>query len=167
MSKGALVKSGRGAVASGASATGAATLAAMALGAVALGAIAVGALAVGRLSVGRARLRRVEIGELAVGRLEIGPEGDSGVSTVVSHVRAAPGKGDDFERLIAEEIAASGEDAPPYRAHRSRTDPELFLFQEDPGSGAGARFDALLREAAEEGLLAASKGDRIEVYRPI
>ena len=176
MTERAPTKSRQGAVATGATATGAASLAAMAMGAVALGAMAVGALAVGRLTVGRARLRRVEIGELAVGRLEVGADGVAGKPAAVCRIRAAPGKGDDLERLVLEEIAGSEPGVLPYRAHRSPTDPDLFLFYETHAKEGPfgrhqqlPRFDALLRQAAEQGLVAASSDDpvRIELYRTI
>ena len=168
MTERAPTKSSRGAVATGAAATGAASLAAMAMGAVALGAMAVGALAVGRLTVGRARLRRVEIGELAVGRLEVGEDAAAGRPAALCRVRAAPGKGDELERLVLDAVAERGPGVLPYRAHRSPSDPDLFLFYE---SRAGAavpgrqppRFDALLRQAAAQGLVAASGDDRAEV----
>jgi quinol monooxygenase YgiN len=162
-------KSSRGAVATGATATGAASLAAMAMGAMALGAIAVGALAVGRLSVGRARLRRVEIGELAVGRLKVGNRA-AGKLTAVCRVRAVPGKGDDLERLVLDEVASSEPGVLPYRAHRSRTDPDFFLFHEARSEAAASgrraqvpRFDALLRQGVERGLVVGSADDAVEV----
>jgi quinol monooxygenase YgiN len=169
-------KSSRGAIATGATATGAASLAAMAMGALALGAMAVGALAIGRLSVGRARLRRVEIGELAVGRLEVGADGIAGRPTAVCRIRAAPGKGDDLERLVLGGIGGSEPGVVPYRAHRSSTDPDLFLFYEararDRALGRhrqAPHFDAVLRQAAEQGLVAATGDDpvEIELYRTI
>ena len=128
MTKGALSKSSRGAVAAGATAAGAASLGAVALGAVALGAIAVGALAVGRLSVGRARLRRVEIGELAVGRLDVGADAAGGRITAVVRIRAAPGKGDALERLLLDQAAGIVPGSLLHRARRSRTDLDVFLF---------------------------------------
>jgi len=166
-------KSGRGAVATGASATGAASLAAMAMGAVALGAVAVGAVAVGRLTVGRARLRRVEIGELAVGRLEVGADGFAGRPAAVCRVRTVRGKGGALERLILDEMEGSEPGVLPFRAHRSSTDPDLFLFYETCAGEAESdqrvpRFDALLRQAAEEGLVAEPGDDlEVELYRTI
>jgi quinol monooxygenase YgiN len=175
MKKALPANASRGAVAAGATAAGAASFGAMALGAVAFGAMAVGALAVGRLTVGRARLRRVEIGELAVGRLEIGA-GAGGALAAVARIRAAPGKGDALERLVREEGAEGDPGGLLYRAHRSRTDPDLFLFHAAYAEEAGfeehaqaARFDALLREAAEQGLVAVSRDEPVEVefYRAI
>ena len=169
MTHGAPTKSSRGAVATGAAATGAASLAAMAIGAVAVGAMAVGALAVGRLTVGRARLRRVEIGELTVGRLEIGS--DAAAATALCRVRAAPGRGDDLARLVRDDLADREAGAPAYRAHRSESDPDLFLFIETragkvpPGGGSDGRFDLLLRQAGEEGLLAGEQA--VELCRTI
>jgi quinol monooxygenase YgiN len=147
----------------------------MAMGAVALGAVAVGAVAVGRLTVGRARLRRVEIGELAVGRLEVGADGFAGKPAAVCRVRTVRGKGDALERLVLDEMEGSEPGALPYRAHRSSTDPDLFMFYETYASEAESardrrmpRFDALLRQAAERGLVAASGDDReVELYRTI
>lgn len=172
MSKPPLKKSARGAVATGASATGAASLAAMAMGAMALGAMAIGALAVGRVSVGRARLRRLEIGELSVGRLEIGAEGVAGKPTAVCRVRAAPGKGDAFARLVLDELAADKAGGPPFRAHRSEVDPDRFLLCETRAEGASLRrgaprADALLRKAAAGGLLADGGPVDLELYRTI
>ena len=176
MTKGALSKSSRGAVAAGATAAGAASLGAVALGAVALGAIAVGALAVGRLSVGRARLRRVEIGELAVGRLDVGADAAGGRITAVVRIRAAPGKGDALERLLLDQAAGIEPGSLLHRARRSRTDLDVFLFCQSYADEAAferharvPRLDALLRQATEEGLVAASDDDPIEVelYRAL
>ncbi len=176
MERGALTKSSRGAVATGASAAGAASFGAMALGAVALGAVAVGALAIGRLTVGRARLRRVEIGELTVGRLDIGADASGGRLAALARIRAAPGKGDAFERLLRDHAAASAPGALLYRAHRSPVDPDRFMFHETyTGEEAFERhaqaplFGDVLRLAAEEGLIAASADDALEVefYRTI
>lgn len=127
MTKKSLTKSSRGATATGATAIGAASFGAMALGAVALGAAVVGALAIGRLSVGRARLRRVEIDELIVGRIEFRADGASGPAAV-ARIAAAPGKGDALERFLRHHRAGSEPGAPPFRAHRSRSDPDMFLF---------------------------------------
>lgn len=176
MAERALTKSSRGAVATGATATGAASLAAMALGAAALGAIAVGALAIGRLTVGRARLRRVEIGDLIVGRLDLGGERPSGKLTAVARIRTAPGKGDAFERLLLDQAAGSEPGSLLSCAQRSRTDPDRFLFHASYADEAAfdrhaqaPRFDALLRQAAEQRLVAASTDDPVEVelYRTI
>jgi quinol monooxygenase YgiN len=176
MTRGAMTKSSRGAVATGASAAGAASFGAMALGAVALGAVAVGALAVGRLSVGRARLRRVEIGELTVGRLDVGADGTGGKLAALARIRAAPGKGDALERLLRDHAAASEPGALLYRAHRSPVDPDRFMFHEAYTSeesferhAQAPLFGDVLRLAAEEGLIAASADDpvEIELYRTI
>jgi quinol monooxygenase YgiN len=176
MTRGALTRSSRGAVAAGATAAGAASLGAVALGAVALGAIAVGALAVGRLSVGRARLRRVEIGELAVGRLDVGAVGTAGRLTAFARIRAMRGKGDALERLLLEQLAKDDPDALLDRAHRSAIDPDSFLICESyadeaafEGQPPTPRLNALLRQAAEKGLVAASDGAPVEVelYRTI
>ena len=175
MTERGLTKSKRGAVATGASAAGAASVGAMALGAVAFGAFAVGALAVGRLTVGRARLRRVEIGELTVGRLDVGADG-TGPLTAVARIQAAPGKGDALEGLLRQQVAARAPGSLLYRAHRSRIDPELFLVYATYADEAAferhaqaAGFQALLRQAAELGLVALSTDDRaeVELYRSI
>ncbi|HET9067722.1 MAG TPA: hypothetical protein VFN28_03685 [Amaricoccus sp.] len=163
MRQGRPAKSSRGAVATGAAATGAASLAAIAVGAAAIGALAVGALAIGRLSVGRARLKRVEIGELAVGRLELGAPGRP---AAVCRVRATAGRGDALERLVRGE--ASG--IPSYRALRSRTDPDLFLFEAFGAAATGTgSVHALLRRAAAACLVSPLDEDPLEVelYRTI
>ena len=169
MMKRAPMKSARGATA-----TGTAVLGTLALGAVALGAMAVGALAIGRLSVGRARLRRVEIGDLAVGRLDIGPGGrHPGMLTAVTRIRAAPGRGDAMARLLRDQLSLvrTGEPGtflyPPYR---STSDPDLFLLYEQYADEAAfeprthvARLDAFRQRAAEQGLVASSADDAVEV----
>ena len=165
-----------GAVATGATAAGAASLGALAIGAVALGAIAIGAMAVGRLRVGRAQLRRVDIGELTVGRLDVGAIGMPGHLAAVARIRTPPGKGDAFEHFLREHSAGT-EPGPSFiQAHRSRTDPELFMFRETRTDEAASerqeqapRLGALLREAAETGLVAAPADNPVEVelYRAI
>ncbi len=164
--------SATGASATGASATGAASLGTLAMGAMALGAMAVGALAVGRLSVGRARLRRVEIGELTVGRLEIGA-GSEGTLTAVARIRAAPGEGGALEELLLDEGFGNRPGSLLFRAHRSRSDPDLFLFWETYADAAAfeqhaeaSELEDLLRLALAEGLVAADGPGavRIEFY---
>jgi quinol monooxygenase YgiN len=130
----------------------------------------VGALAIGRLTVGRARLRRVEIGELTVGRLDVGADGSGGKLTALALVHAAPGKGDALARLLIEHEAASQPGTLLFRAHRSRTDPDRFLFCEAYADEAAferhaqaPRFGDLVEEAAGKGLLAASGGDPLEI----
>ena len=174
MTRRALRKSSRGAAATGATAAGAASVGAVALGAMALGAIAVGALAVGRLTVGRARLRRVEIGELTVGRVRIGDGDVAGRLIAIARVNALPGKGDELEQLVQDRTDSLRPGDLPYRAHRSRVDPDLFLFSEAHASEAplerGAAppgFEDLLRQAAEEGLIAAFTDDQVELYRTV
>lgn len=170
MTKKSLTKSSRGATATGATAIGAASF-----GAMALGAAAVGALAIGRLSVGRARLRRVEIDELIVGRIEFRADGASGPAAV-ARIAAAPGKGDALERFLRHHRAGSEPGAPPFRAHRSRSDPDMFLFLEPHADEAAFDrhaqalvLDALLRLAAEAELLASPAGDglALEIYHVI
>ena len=167
--------SGTGAAATGATATGAASLGAMALGAMALGALAVGALAVGRLTVGRARLRRVEIGELTVGRLAIGADG-AGALSALARIRAAPGRGDALERYLLQPDARNEPGTLLYRARRARHDPDLFLFHESYADEAAferhaevPHLEARLRQAAEQGLVAAPDADvpLVELYRTL
>ncbi len=176
MTKGALTKSSRGAVATGATAAGAASLGALAVGAVALAAVAVGALAVGRLTVGRARLRRMEIDELTVGRLEVGADASGGTLTAVARIRAVPGMGHALARLLAEEARGSAPGCLLGRAHRSPSDPDAFLFCETYADEAGfdayaqaAQLEALLLRAVEEGLVVASGDAPVEVvlYRRV
>jgi quinol monooxygenase YgiN len=174
------MKSARGAVATGAHATGTAALGALALGAVAVGAMAVGALAIGRLSVGRARLRRVEIGELAVGRLDIGPSAwQTGMLTVITRIRAAPGKGDAMAALLRDQLSlvrAGGPRTFLYPPQRSTNDPDLFLLQEQYADEAAfeprahaAQLDAFRQRVAVQGLAAGAADDAVEVelYRTI
>ena len=55
------------------------------------------------------------------------------VLTVVAKVRAAKGKGDALAGLLKEQAAAVRKAEPgclAYRPHRSKKDPELFLFYE-------------------------------------
>ena len=175
MSRRALTKSHRGAVATatgataaGVTAAGAASLGAMTIGAVALGAVALGALAIGRLRVGRASLRRVEIGELAVGRLAVGGVAVPGGLTGVARLRAAPGMGDALERLLRDRTADSGPEASLFRAHRSRNEPDLFLLHESSASETAEAprwLEDLLRQTAELGLVADPADAPVEVER--
>ncbi|MDS9469155.1 hypothetical protein RGQ15_16460 [Paracoccus sp. MBLB3053] len=141
------------------------------LGAAALGAVAVGALALGRLSVRHAKLRRVEIGDLAIGRLIIG--GDA--RTAILRVRAQPGKGDAFQRLIATQVSTIARHA-TFLAHRSEIDPDVFLLQtswsgpgRDAPKGRPLVFERLFRDAAEKRLIAASseEPEAFHVFRSI
>lgn len=53
--------------------------------------------------------------------------------TVIAEIRAAPGKGDALAAFLAGQVAAVVKTEPgclAYRAHRSTTDPELFVFYE-------------------------------------
>ena len=172
MTRTALTKFSRGAVATGATAAGAASFGAVALGAVALGALAIGALAVGRLSIGRARLRRVEIGELTVGKLAIGADA-SGNLTAIARIRAAPGQGDALERLLLQQAAGREPGALVRKARRSETDPDLFLFHETYADetafdrpAQSLQLEALLLQAAEQGLVSSDPAD-IELYRAL
>ena|SRR5687767_1111270 len=57
----------------------------------------------------------------------------SNVLTVVATLRAAEGKGDALAALLAEQAAVVLKEEPGcvvYRAHRSTSDPGLFLFYE-------------------------------------
>ena len=57
----------------------------------------------------------------------------SNVLTVVATLRAASNKGDALAALLAEQAAVVLRDEPGclvYRAHRSTSDPDLFLFYE-------------------------------------
>jgi hypothetical protein len=157
-----------GAAATGASATGAASLAAMAMGALAVGAVAVGALAIGRLRVGRALLQRVEIGELAVGRMEVGGDGIAGRPVVVCRIRAAEGQGDALEALLRDEVAAGGTEPLPVRVLRSATEPGVFVLQQTLAHAGArqrptARISAIVRRAAEEGLVSLPATGPVEV----
>jgi quinol monooxygenase YgiN len=73
-------------------------------------------------------------------------------------------------------VAGSEPGALLYRAHRSRIDPDLFLLYETyPDERALERhahapgFDALLRQAADQGLVAAADDDppEVELYETI
>jgi quinol monooxygenase YgiN len=176
MTRHALTKSHRGAVAPGAAAAGAVSFGALAMGAVALGAIAIGAMAVGRRKVGRAQLRRVDIGELNVGRLDVGEISMAGSFSAIARIRTSPGKGDAFERFLREQPAGTGPGPSFIQAHRSRTDPDLFMFRETRADEAGIerqaqapRVGTLLRTAAEKGLVSASAENpvELELYRAI
>ncbi len=53
--------------------------------------------------------------------------------TVIAEIRAAPGKGDALASFLAEQVTAVVTSEPgclAYRAHRSTTDPDLFVFYE-------------------------------------
>ena len=171
MKKRDLRNSSRGAVAAGAAAAGIVSFGTIFLGAAALGAVAVGALAVGRLSVRHTKLRRVEIDNLTVGRLNIGGDRRS----VSVRVRAQPGKGEALQRLIAGEVGAIASNA-TLLAHRSEVDPELFMLQaswsvadRDTPYERPLVLDALIREAAANGLIATSSAEPValEVFRSI
>jgi quinol monooxygenase YgiN len=65
------------------------------------------------------------------------------VLTVVAKVRAAKGKGDALAALLKEQAAVVRKAEPGclvYRPHRSKKDPELFLFYEQYKDDAA--FDA-------------------------
>jgi quinol monooxygenase YgiN len=104
-------------------------------------------------------------------------EGDpmSKVLTVVAKVRAAPGKGDALAALLVEQVATVRSTEPgcvAYTAHRSTSDPDLFIFYEQYEDDAA--FDvhrrsphlAAYRERREaEGLIA--RPAEVETFRPI
>ena len=65
------------------------------------------------------------------------------VLTVVAKIRAARGKGDALAALLREQAAVVRKAEPGclvYRPHRSRKDPDLFLFYEQYADDAA--FDA-------------------------
>lgn len=163
MSKRTPTKSKQGVVATGAAATGAASLGAMAMGAMALGALAVGALAIGRLTVGRARLRRVEIGELTVGRLDLRSVAAAGETMAVARPRTPPGRGDELERFLRARLASA--ETPAFLARRSPSDPDQFLLSATEADAPG--LDAVLRAAADQGLVLTPTEDPVEVYRAL
>ena len=64
------------------------------------------------------------------------------VLTVVAKLRAAKGKGDALAAFLSEQAAVVLGAEPGclvYRAHRSTTDPELFLFYETYVDDSGVR----------------------------
>jgi len=97
------------------------------------------------------------------------------VLTIVARIRAAKGKGDALEALLKEQAAVVRKNEPGcivYRPHRSRKDPELFLFYEQYKDDAA--FDAhrkaphlvSYRERREkEGLT--EGGVDVEIYRSL
>ncbi|OGL08831.1 MAG: hypothetical protein A3I17_06060 [Candidatus Rokubacteria bacterium RIFCSPLOWO2_02_FULL_72_37] len=59
--------------------------------------------------------------------------------TVVAKLSAKPGKGDELAGILAEQVAAVRRAEPDclvYRLHRSKKDPDLFLFYEQYRSDA-------------------------------
>ena len=61
------------------------------------------------------------------------------VLTVVAKLSAKPGKGDELAGILAEQVAAVRRAEPDclvYRLHRSKKDPDLFLFYEQYRSDA-------------------------------
>jgi quinol monooxygenase YgiN len=98
----------------------------------------------------------------------------SNVLTVVARLRAAPGKGEALAALLTEQVATVRSTEPgclAYTAHRSTSDPELFLFHEVYEDDAA--FDlhrrsvhlAAYRERREaEGLTAGAA--EVETFRP-
>ena len=64
------------------------------------------------------------------------------VLTVVAKLSAKPGKGDELAGILAEQVAAVRRAEPDclvYRLHRSKKDPDRFLFYEQ--SRSDAAFD--------------------------
>ncbi len=159
--------SAQGAVATGARATGSSAIGSVALGAMALGATAIGALAIGRLAIGRARLGRVDIGELVIGKLTIGGETPESL-TIVTHIRAAVGKGDAMERLLLDPAQVAGSATDILR--RSASDPDLFVHEHHVGpSGLGDSHGqwlvALRSRITADGLIEGTIDDAITVDR--
>lgn len=63
--------------------------------------------------------------------------------TLIARMRATKGKGDALEALIKEMAAVVRREEPgnlAYRAHRSTTDPDLFLFYEQYKDQAAVEF---------------------------
>jgi quinol monooxygenase YgiN len=97
------------------------------------------------------------------------------VLTVVAKIRAAKGKGDALAALLQEQAAVVRKAEPGclvYRPHRSRKDPDLFLFYEQYTDDAA--FDAhrkaphlaTYRERRErEGLTEGAV--EVEIYRSL
>ncbi len=84
------------------------------------------------------------------------------VLTVVAKIRAAKGKGDALAALLTEQAAAVRKAEPGclvYRPHRSKKDPDLFLFYEQYKDDAafdlhrkGAHLAAFRERREKEGL---------------
>lgn len=97
------------------------------------------------------------------------------ILTVVAKVRAARGKGDALAALLSEQTAVVLGAEPGclvYRAHRSTTDPELFLFYESYVDDAAFEIHrdaphlAAFRQRRErEGLIEGKV--EVEIYRSI
>jgi len=99
----------------------------------------------------------------------------SNVLTVVASIRAAKNKGDALARLLTEQAAVVLREEPGclvYRAHRSATDPEAFLFYEVYESEAAleahrkAAHLAAFRDRREKEALVEGAVD-VHVYRSI
>ena len=97
------------------------------------------------------------------------------VFTVVAKVRAAKGKGDALAALLTEQAAVVLGAEPGclvYRAHRSTTDPELFLFYETYADEAAfeihrdAPHIAEFRKRREKEGLTEGRVE-VEIYRSI
>jgi quinol monooxygenase YgiN len=98
----------------------------------------------------------------------------SNVLTVVARLRAAAGKGDALAALLAEQVATvrgTEQGCLAYTAHRSTSDPDLFLFYEVYENEAAFDFHrrsvhlVAYRERREaEGLTAGAA--EVETFRP-
>ena len=97
------------------------------------------------------------------------------VLTVVARIRAAKGKGDALAALLAEQAAAVLAAEPGclvYRPHRSRADPDLFLFYEMYADEAAfevhrsAPHVAAFRERREREGLTLGPAD-VEIFRSL
>jgi len=97
------------------------------------------------------------------------------VLTVVAKVRAASGKGDTLAALLTEQAAvvlAAEPGCLVYCAHRSTTDPELFLFYESYVDEAAFELHrnaphlASFRQRREKEALTTGKVE-VEIYRSI
>lgn len=78
----------------------------------------------------------------------------AGEITLIARMRASKGKGDALEALIKEMAAVVRREEPgnlAYRAHRSTSDPDLFLFYEQYKDQAAVEFH--------------SKGSHLTPYR--
>ena len=97
------------------------------------------------------------------------------VLTVVAKLRAAKGKGDALAAFLSEQAAVVLGAEPGcvvYRAHRSTTDPELFLFYETYVDDAAfeahrnaPHLAAFRQRREQQGLVDGKFG--VEIYRAI
>ena len=97
------------------------------------------------------------------------------VLTVVAKIRAAKGKGDALEKLLKEQAAVVRKNEPGcivYRPHRSRKDPEQFVFYEQYKDDAafdahrkGPHLAAFRERREKEGLVGGPP--EVEFYRSL